>query len=103
MPYAKGITINEDMLFSKPIKRIETPKELFNIVNDFMGEKCVKWAACIMTENREHAPEAMKELCTELSEASDTVIRSVLSIEKQTFCRIMQGNGVTISVSPVLL
>jgi hypothetical protein len=51
---------------------------------------------------------AMKELCPELSEVMNTVIRPVnyikdLSIEKQTFCKIVQGNGVTISFTPVLL
>jgi hypothetical protein len=55
------ITINEDMLFSKPIKRRATAKELFKIVDDFMKEKCVKRsdcvgvctdAACIMAGNK---------------------------------------------------
>jgi hypothetical protein len=45
MRYAECITINEDMLFCKPIKRA-TAKELFKIVVDFMKEKCVKWSDC---------------------------------------------------------
>jgi hypothetical protein len=36
MRYAEGITINEDMLFCKPIKRRATAKE-----------KCVKWSDCV--------------------------------------------------------
>jgi hypothetical protein len=36
MQYAEGITINEDMLFCKPIKRRATAKELLKIVDDFM-------------------------------------------------------------------
>jgi hypothetical protein len=62
------------------------------------------WTHCMI--HRESP--AMKELCPESSEVMDTAIRSVnyikdLSIEKQTFCRIVQGNGGTISVTPVLL
>jgi hypothetical protein len=136
--YAKGITINEDMLFCKPIKRRATTKEFFKIVDDFMKEIYVKQsdcvgvctdAACVMVGNKgglqalikqlapeamwthcmiHHESPAMKELCPELSEVMDSVIRPVhyikdLSIEKQTFCRIVQGNGGTISDTPVLL
>jgi hypothetical protein len=46
MRYAEGITINEDMLFHKPIKRRATAKELFKIADDFMKEKRVKWSDC---------------------------------------------------------
>jgi hypothetical protein len=97
----------EDMLFCKPKKRRATANELFKIVHDFMKEKCVKWsdcvgvcmdAVCVMAGNKgglqalikRSAPEAMwthcmihrkslamKELCPELSEVMDTVIRSV--------------------------
>jgi hypothetical protein len=35
----EDITIHEDMLFCKPIKRRETAKELFKMVDDFMKEK----------------------------------------------------------------
>jgi hypothetical protein len=44
MRYAEGITINEDMLFCKPIKRRATTKEPFKIVDNFMKEICVKWS-----------------------------------------------------------
>jgi formate hydrogenlyase subunit 6/NADH:ubiquinone oxidoreductase subunit I len=47
MRYAESITINEDMLFCKPIKRRATAKELFKIVDDFMKEKCIKWSDCV--------------------------------------------------------
>jgi hypothetical protein len=47
MQYADGITINEHMLFCKPIKRRATAKELLKIVDDFMKEKCVKWSDCV--------------------------------------------------------
>jgi Fe-S-cluster-containing hydrogenase component 2 len=79
----------------------------YKIVNDFMKEKCVKWsdcvrvcmdAACVMAGYKgelqalikRSTPEAMwthcmiyreapamKELCPELSDVMDTVIRSV--------------------------
>jgi Fe-S-cluster-containing hydrogenase component 2 len=95
------------MLFCKPIKIRATTKELFRIDDDFMKEKCVKWsdcvgvctdAACIIAGNKgglqalikrsapeamwthcmiHHESPAMKELCPELSEVMDTVIRSV--------------------------
>jgi hypothetical protein len=41
MQYAEGITINEDKLFCRPIKRRATAKELFKIVDDFMKEKSI--------------------------------------------------------------
>jgi hypothetical protein len=80
MRYAEGITINEDMLFCKPIERRATTKELFKIVVDFMKEKFVKWsdyvgvcmdAVCIMAGNerglraliKQLAPEAMWTHC----------------------------------------
>jgi hypothetical protein len=95
------------MLFCIPIKRRATAKELFKIVGNFIKEKCVNWsdcvrvwtdAACIMAGNKgglqalikrsapkamwthcmiHHESPAMKELCPELSEVMDTVIRSV--------------------------
>jgi hypothetical protein len=37
--YVKGTTINEGMLFCKPIKRGATAKELFKIVDNFMKKK----------------------------------------------------------------
>jgi hypothetical protein len=39
MRYAEGITINEDMLFCKPINRGATAKELFKSVDDFVKGK----------------------------------------------------------------
>jgi hypothetical protein len=39
MQYVEGATINEDMLFCKPIERRETTKELFKINDDFVKEK----------------------------------------------------------------
>jgi hypothetical protein len=47
MRYAEGTTINEDMLFCKPIRRRATAQELFKIVDDFMKEKCVKLSDCV--------------------------------------------------------
>jgi hypothetical protein len=41
--YVEGTTINEDMLFCKPIKRGATAKELFKTADDFMTEKCIEW------------------------------------------------------------
>jgi hypothetical protein len=36
VPYVEIITIHEDTLFCKPIKRRATAKELFKIVDDFI-------------------------------------------------------------------
>jgi hypothetical protein len=37
--YVEDTTINEDMLFCKPIARRATTKELFKMDDDFMKEK----------------------------------------------------------------
>jgi hypothetical protein len=37
--YVEDTTINENILFCKPIKRRATAKELFKIVDVFVGEK----------------------------------------------------------------
>jgi hypothetical protein len=42
MRYVEDTTINEDMLLCKPVKRRETAKEIFKIVDDFMKEKGIK-------------------------------------------------------------
>jgi hypothetical protein len=61
------------------------------------------WTHCMI----HHESPAMKELYPELSKEMDTVSRSVNHIKtcplKSTFCRTMQGNRGTISVTPVLL
>jgi hypothetical protein len=46
--YVEDISSNEDMLFCKPIKRRETAKELFKIVDGFMKEKSIKWFDCVV-------------------------------------------------------
>jgi hypothetical protein len=40
-------TLNEDMLFCKPIERRETALEIFIIVDDFIKEKNIKWSHCV--------------------------------------------------------
>jgi hypothetical protein len=55
-----------------------------------------------------HESQPMKELCPELSEVMDRVITFVnytktCPLKNRLFCRIVQGNGGTISVTPVLL
>jgi hypothetical protein len=55
------------------------------------------WTHCMI----HHESLAMKELCPELIRPVSFI--KDLSIEKQTFCRIVQGNGGTISVTPILL
>jgi hypothetical protein len=65
MRYAEGITINEERLFCKPIKRRATAKKLFKIVDALMKEKCLKWSDCfgvctdaarVMAGNRDCKP-----------------------------------------------
>jgi hypothetical protein len=80
MQYVEDITINEDMLFCKPIKRRSTAKGLFKIVENFVKEKSIKRSYCsgictavarVMAGNKERlqvliktsAPEAMLTHC----------------------------------------
>jgi hypothetical protein len=44
--YVSNKTLNEDMLFCKPIKSRETASEIFKIVDDFIKEKNMKWSDC---------------------------------------------------------
>jgi hypothetical protein len=41
--YVEGTTLNEEVLFCKPIKRRSTVKELFKISDDFKKERSIKW------------------------------------------------------------
>jgi hypothetical protein len=97
-------TLNEDMLFCKPIKSRETALEIFKIVDDFIKENNIKWSDCVgdctdgprvMAGNsqglrvliKQSAPEAVwthciihreslatKELCPELNEVLNVVL-----------------------------
>jgi hypothetical protein len=62
------------------------------------------WTHCMI--HRESL--ATKELCPELSEGMDAVIRTVnytkiCLLNTRIFCRIMRGNGGPVSVTPILL
>jgi hypothetical protein len=45
--YLQYKTLNEDMLFCKPIKSRETALEIFKIVYDFVKEINIKWSDCV--------------------------------------------------------
>jgi hypothetical protein len=45
--YVEGATINEYMLFCKPIKRRPTAEELVKIVDGFMKEESIKLSDCV--------------------------------------------------------
>jgi hypothetical protein len=45
--YVEETSINEDMLFCKPIKRRATEKELFKIFDDLIKEKSIKLSDCV--------------------------------------------------------
>jgi hypothetical protein len=106
MQYVENTTVNEDVLFFKPIKRKATAMELCKIDDYFMKEASIKWSDCvgvcmdaahIMAANKglqavikRSAPEAMwthcmihcdslalKELCPKLSEVMNTMIKTV--------------------------
>jgi hypothetical protein len=105
--YVENKTLNEDMLFCKPIESRETALAIFKIVDDFIKEKNIKWSDCVgvctdrarvMAGNtqglraliKQPAPEAVwthrmihreslatKELCPELNELLNVVFKSV--------------------------
>jgi hypothetical protein len=80
--------MNEDMLFCRAIKRMATTK------NSSKSSPEANWTDCMI--HRESL--AMEELCPELSEMMDTVIRTVNYIntrpaKSRIFCRIMHRNG----------
>jgi hypothetical protein len=45
--HVENKTLNEDMLFCKPIKSRETAFEILKIVDDFITEKNIKWSDCV--------------------------------------------------------
>ncbi len=45
--YVSGEDCCEELLFCKPIERRATAQELFNILNSFFDENCLKWEDCI--------------------------------------------------------
>jgi hypothetical protein len=109
--YVENKTLNEDILFCKPIKSREAALEIFKIVDDFIKEKNIKWSdfVGVYTDRprvlagntqglraliKQSAPEAVwtncmihretlatKELCPELNEVLNVVIKSVYYIK----------------------
>jgi hypothetical protein len=45
--YVDDTAISEDTLFGRNIKRRARAKELFQIVDDIMKEKGIKWVDCV--------------------------------------------------------
>jgi hypothetical protein len=126
--YVENKTLNEDMLFCKPIKSRETALEIFKIVDNFIKEKNIKWSDCVgvctdaarvMAGNtqglraliKQSTPQAVwthrmihreslatKELCPELNEVLNVVIKSVNYIKtrllkSRLFAKICEEMG----------
>jgi hypothetical protein len=106
--YVEDTTINEDMLFCKPIKR-STAKELFKILLDSMKgglQTLIKRSALYDTSWITGCGGIMPRIEWSNGYSGQNCklhVHKESSIENQAFCRIVLAGGGTVAVTSVLL